>query len=89
MFLRANFGCFVWSHSDMTCFSLEVITQPSHAYIQQNKSKQGSFWNQVIEEKISKLLKIGSTREVKYPGWQPILSSYQKRMAVASMFKLY
>lgn len=50
---------------------LEVMTNkfnedPLHPPVKQKKRKQYSFKNQVIQEKVSKLLKIGSIHEAKY-----------------------
>ncbi|XP_070017399.1 uncharacterized protein [Nicotiana sylvestris] len=42
---------------------------PSYPPVKQKKRKQGSFENQVIQDEVKKLLKIGSIREVKYPDW--------------------
>ncbi|XP_070026203.1 uncharacterized protein [Nicotiana sylvestris] len=73
-FLKANMDCFAWSHSDMTGIPPEVMTHklnedPSYPPVKQKKRKQGFFKNQVIQEEVHKLLKIGSIREVKYPNW--------------------
>ncbi|XP_070032839.1 uncharacterized protein [Nicotiana tomentosiformis] len=73
-FLRANAVRLAWSHSDMTCIPPEVMTHkmnedPLHPYVKQKKRKQGTFKNQVIQDEVQKLLKIGSIREVKYPDW--------------------
>ncbi|XP_070011375.1 uncharacterized protein [Nicotiana sylvestris] len=42
---------------------------PSYPPAKQKKRKKGTFKNQVIQEEVQKLLKIGSIREVKYPNW--------------------
>nr|XP_009587186.1 uncharacterized protein LOC104084929 [Nicotiana tomentosiformis] len=42
---------------------------PLHRPVKQNKRKQGSIKNQVIQDEVQKLLKIGSIRVVKYPDW--------------------
>ncbi|XP_070029970.1 uncharacterized protein [Nicotiana sylvestris] len=42
---------------------------PSYPPVKQKKRKQGSFKNQVIQDKMQTLLKIGSIHEVKYPNW--------------------
>ncbi|XP_070005986.1 uncharacterized protein [Nicotiana sylvestris] len=65
--------CFAWSHSDITGIPPEVMTHklnedPTYPHVKQKK-KQGTFKNQVIQEKVQKLLKIGSIRKVKYPNW--------------------
>jgi len=41
----------------------------SYPPVKQKKRKQETFKNQVIQEEVQKLLKIGSIREVKYPNW--------------------
>ncbi|XP_070006692.1 uncharacterized protein [Nicotiana sylvestris] len=66
--------CFSWSHSDMIGIPQEVMTHklnedPSYPPVKQNKRKQGTFKNQMIQEEVQKLLEVGSIREVKYPNW--------------------
>ncbi|XP_070016951.1 uncharacterized protein [Nicotiana sylvestris] len=73
-FLKTNVDCFAWSHSDMTRIPPEVMTpklneDPMYPPVKQKKRKKGTFKNQVIQEEVQKLLKIGSIREVKYPNW--------------------
>lgn len=56
----------------MAGISLKVMTHnlnmnPFHTPNRQSKRKYRPFRNQEIEEKVSKLLKIGSINEVKYP----------------------
>lgn len=40
--------------------------------------KSGPFWNQIIEDVVTKLLKINLIREVKYPDWLAIVVDPQK-----------
>ncbi|XP_070014711.1 uncharacterized protein [Nicotiana sylvestris] len=47
----------------------KLIEDPSYPPVKQKKRKQGTFKNQVIQDEVQKLLKIGSIREVKYPNW--------------------
>ncbi|XP_070050357.1 uncharacterized protein [Nicotiana tomentosiformis] len=52
----------------------EVMTHklnddPSYTPVKKKKKKQASFKNQVIQDEVQKLLKIGLIREVKYPNW--------------------
>ncbi|XP_070031970.1 uncharacterized protein [Nicotiana tomentosiformis] len=73
-FLRANADYFDWAHSDITGIPPKVTTHklnkdPLHSPIKQKKRKQGAFKNQMIQDEVQKLLKIGLIREVKYPDW--------------------
>lgn len=73
-FLKFNADCFAWSHSDMTGIPPEVMTHklnedPTYPPVKQKKRKQRASKNQVIQDEVQKLLKIGSIREVKYPNW--------------------
>ncbi|XP_070020428.1 uncharacterized protein [Nicotiana sylvestris] len=73
-FLKANADYFAWSHSDMIDIPPEVMTHklnedPSYPPVKQKKRKQGSFKNQVIQDEVQKLLKIGFIHEVNCPDW--------------------
>ncbi|XP_070005576.1 uncharacterized protein [Nicotiana sylvestris] len=74
-FLIDSIDCFAWSHLDMTGIPLEITTHrlsvdPRFKPGKQKKKPQSEIKYAFIKDDVTKLLKIGSIREVKYPKWQ-------------------
>ena len=61
-FLKVSRKSFAWKHEDMTCISIEIITQklnmdPSFRPIHKRRRKFAPEWNQIIQEQVEKILK--------------------------------
>ncbi|XP_070020707.1 uncharacterized protein [Nicotiana sylvestris] len=73
-FFIDNIDCFGRSHLDMTGIPPEITTHrlsvnPRFKPVKQKRKPQSEVKHAFIKEEVTKLLKIGSTREVKYPEW--------------------
>ncbi|XP_070010075.1 uncharacterized protein [Nicotiana sylvestris] len=73
-FLINNIDCFAWSHLDMTGIPPEITTHqlsfdPRFKLVKQKRRPQSEVKHVFSKEEVSKLLKIGSIRDVKYPEW--------------------
>ncbi|XP_070014773.1 uncharacterized protein [Nicotiana sylvestris] len=73
-FLIKNINCFAWSHLDMTWIPPEITTHrlsvdPRYKLVKQKRRPQSEIKHAFIKDKVTKLLKIGFVREVKYPEW--------------------
>ena len=80
MFLKDKSKTFAWKHDDMIGIDKNIITHklnidPSFRPIHQNRRKFAPNRNQIIQEEVEKLLKIGMTKEVNFPIWLANLSS--------------
>ncbi|KAL7598516.1 uncharacterized protein LOC111915615 [Lactuca sativa] len=83
-FLRARNKRFAWKHEDMTGIDKNIITHklnidPSFRPIHQKRRKCAPRRNQIIQEKLEKLLKTGTIKEVKFPGWLANVVVVQKK----------
>ncbi|XP_070041443.1 uncharacterized protein [Nicotiana tomentosiformis] len=68
-FLKINASCFAWSHEDMTGILMEISVQnlsldPNIPPVRQKKRPIAEVGNKFIKEEVTRLLKIGSIREV-------------------------
>ena len=75
-FLKKNLDVFAWSHEDMPGLSTKVIqhklnVDPEKKPIQQRRRVFAPERNQVITDKVNRLLTAGFIREVYYPDWLP------------------
>jgi len=73
-FLKYNADCFVRSHTDMTGIPVEVVIHklsldPNIPPVRQKKCPIMEARNKFVKEEVTRLLDIGSIREVKYPDW--------------------
>lgn len=73
-YLIANTDCFVWSYLKMTGIPSEITTQkqsldPKFHAVKQKRRPQSEIKHAFIKDEVTKLLKIGSIQEVKYPKW--------------------
>ena len=75
-FLKKNLDVFAWSHEDMPGLSTKVIQHKLNVDlekkpIQQRRRVFAPERNQVITDKVNRLLTAGFIREVYYPDWLP------------------
>ena len=73
-FLKTNHDYFAWSHEDMTGIDPEVAmhrlqVDPDYRPVKQKRRKFASEQNKINNDKIQKLIDIGSVREVQYLEW--------------------
>ncbi|XP_059630114.1 uncharacterized protein LOC132273100 [Cornus florida] len=83
-FLTRNADVFAWSHSDMpginpsvSCHSLNV--DPNVKPVKQKQRRFAPERNQIITEKVDRLLEAGFIREVQYPAWLSNIVVVQKK----------
>ncbi|XP_019246516.1 PREDICTED: uncharacterized protein LOC109226177 [Nicotiana attenuata] len=72
-FLKFNVNCFSWSHA-VTSIPPEVAMHklsldPSIPPVRQKKCPIAEVRNKFVKEEVTRLIDIGSIREVKYPDW--------------------
>lgn len=68
-FLRQHHYCFAWSHMDMVGINLDVMVHqlqvdPDQRLVKQKRRKFAPKRNRIINDKVQKLIDIGSVREV-------------------------
>ena len=73
-FLQANADCFAWSHTDMTGISPEIASHKlsldgKFRPVKQKRRPMSEQKHAFVKDEVTKLLNIGSIREVKYPDW--------------------
>nr|XP_017245120.1 PREDICTED: uncharacterized protein LOC108216789 [Daucus carota subsp. sativus] len=83
-FLTTRLDAFAWDHGDITGISPDVITHklnvnPDFKPIQQKRRKFAAERNKIVNEEVSRLLKAGMIKEVKYPEWLANVVIVQKK----------
>ncbi|KAL0401690.1 UNVERIFIED_CONTAM: hypothetical protein Slati_4198900 [Sesamum latifolium] len=73
-FLKANSDVFAWTMRDLEGIDPEVMTHklnvnPTFRPIRQKNRSFGTERNEIIKEKVEKLLAAGYIRPVQYPKW--------------------
>jgi len=79
-FLHSNLDVFAWTHTDMTCISLEMACHalnidPSRVPVKKKKRSMGADRSVALDEYVRNLLAIDFIRESIYPEWiaNPVL----------------
>ena len=71
-FYKKNHDCFAWSHKDITGINLKIVmhclqVDLDHPLVKLKRRKFTPKQNKIINEKIQKLIDIGSVHKVQYP----------------------
>ena len=74
--MKKNYNVFACSQGDVPGIDPQIavhklFTDPNHPLVYQKRRKFIPEWLKVIEEKVSKLIKVDVIKESHYPYWLP------------------